>query len=616
MKLKKHIGTMLGLVLMLLGMSMTAWAENYPLSVGGVNVTSDNNEDILKGTANQGKVSFTPALGGNPATLILKGVKIIATDTNRTGIYYYGDDPLNIVMQSGSENIINGMYFGINCGIETRPNPNAVITFSGSGVLNISSDSEYGCGIRAIDGANFNSGTVEVSGKYGIYGNSGVKISGGVVTARGISQAIFAQLTVDDGLTVMAGDVAPGTDATSSFEQIHNQKWAKIGKYVTRTVTFNVMNGDWNNGNKNSISKSITGFEDETKLATDQIPAVGSKPDSGYKEGGWDVTPKAGTLLTENKTYTYTYAKKDTISATVTFKVENGSWDDGNTKNKTVELSGSEGDTLKLSSDQIPSVGTKPNNGYKKGTWDKTPSTNTAITANTTYTYKYAKNEDVKKDPTPEPTPELTPEPTSGPDPKPTPKPTPKENAGIALNAGLKLSWSGSKITLVYGAVKGATGYDIYATYCGTKNYKKIATEKGCSTTIKKLNGKKLKKKSDVKFYVVAKNGDKVLAKSLLVHVAGPKNKYTYAKKIKISKKSYTLIKGNTVKLKPRLVRKNKKKKRLPNYHAPKFRYATSDKSVATVSKNGKVKAVGKGTCDVYIYAVNGMTQKVKVAVK
>ena len=111
-------------------------------------------------------------------------------------------------------------------------------------------------------------------------------------------------------------------------------------------------------------------------------------------------------------------------------------------------------------------------------------------------------------------------------------------------------------------------------------------------------------------------NGKTELATSLKVHAAGPKNRYTHAKKIKISKKSYTLIKGNTVKLKPRLVRKNKKKKRLPNYHAPKFRYATSDKSVATVSKNGKVKAVGKGTCDVYIYAVNGMTQKVKDAVK
>ena len=87
------------------------------------------------------------------------------------------------------------------------------------------------------------------------------------------------------------------------------------------------------------------------------------------------------------------------------------------------------------------------------------------------------------------------------------------------------------------------------------------------------------------------------------------------AKKIKISKKGYTLKKGKTVKLKPTLVRKNKKKTRLPNYHAPKFRYATSNKNVTTVDKNGKVKAVGKGTCDVYAYAVNGMTQKVKFTV-
>ena len=370
------------------------------------------------------------------------------------------------------------------------------------------------------------------------------------------------------------------------------------------TVTFKVVGGEWNQGGSGDKVVSLSRYKNEDlllKLDASDIPGVGNKPYHGFEEGSWDTVPNTEMVISRDITYTYTYVEKPRISETVTFKVIDGSWDDGATENKTVTLSGHEGDTLKLSADQIPAVGKNPNDGYKKGSWDKAPSTNTAITASTTYTYKYAKKE---------PTPKEDPTPKKDPTPKPDSRGT-----DIALNAGLKLNWSGSKITLKYGAVKGATGYDIYASYCGTSKYKKIATEKGCSITITMLDGKKLNKKKAAKFYVVAKNGKTELATSLKVHVAGPKNRYTHAKKIKISKKGYTLKKGKTVKLKPTLVRKNKKKKRLPNYHAPKFRYATSNKNVATVDKNGKVKAVGKGTCDVYAYAVNGMTQKVKFTV-
>ena len=85
------------------------------------------------------------------------------------------------------------------------------------------------------------------------------------------------------------------------------------------------------------------------------------------------------------------------ISATVTFKVVNGSWNEGEgeaaTANKTVTLTGYEGDTLKLTANQIPTVGTKPNDTYKAGSWDVTPSTDTAITEATTYTYTYVAKE-------------------------------------------------------------------------------------------------------------------------------------------------------------------------------------------------------------------------------
>lgn len=76
-----------------------------------------------------------------------------------------------------------------------------------------------------------------------------------------------------------------------------------------------------------------------------------------------------------------------------TFVVKNGSWNDGEgedaTKDKTVILSGVENETLKLSAEEIPAVGSKPNDNYKEGSWDVTPDTETAIIQDTTYTYTY-----------------------------------------------------------------------------------------------------------------------------------------------------------------------------------------------------------------------------------
>ena len=81
------------------------------------------------------------------------------------------------------------------------------------------------------------------------------------------------------------------------------------------------------------------------------------------------------------------------ISYTVTFKVVNGSWNDGTSTDKTVTLTGYKGDMLKLTSDQIPAVGSKPNDTFKAGSWDVTPSTETAITGATTYTYTYSQKD-------------------------------------------------------------------------------------------------------------------------------------------------------------------------------------------------------------------------------
>ena len=77
------------------------------------------------------------------------------------------------------------------------------------------------------------------------------------------------------------------------------------------------------------------------------------------------------------------------ISYNTVFKVVNGAWDDGTAQDKVVTLTGFEGDTLRLTAEQIPVAGSSPADSYQAGAWDVIPDTGTAITQDTTYTYTY-----------------------------------------------------------------------------------------------------------------------------------------------------------------------------------------------------------------------------------
>ena len=207
---------------------------------------------------------------------------------------------------------------------------------------------------------------------------------------------------------------------------------------------------------------------------------------------------------------------------------------------------------------------------------------------------------------------------------EPVQQPTKEEKAVISMNAGLKISQTGSKINIKWGKVGEADGYDVYVAYCGKKFGKAVKTINKNSTTsvtVKKINGKKINLKKNFKVYVAAykmTDGKKeVLAKSIMGHVVGRLNtKYSNAKKITLSKSKYSVKIGKTVKVKAKTVLVDKSKKQLSDGHAKEFRYATSNKNIATVDKNGKVKGVAKGTCTIYVYARNGYAKTVSVTVK
>ena len=214
--------------------------------------------------------------------------------------------------------------------------------------------------------------------------NNGITVKRQTETSVTVSGTPTSDVTITIPNAVPDGsDPTPGGDDTP----------------ISATITFKVVNGAWNDGttaDKTFVLRGTSGNPPKLKAA--QIPSVGSRPNTDYKAGHWDVVPDTDAAVTKDMTFTYSYAHKDSITRTVTFKVINGAWDDTTTADEIITLVGSEGAALKLSEDQIPDVGHQPAKGYKAGSWDTVPSTQTPITADTTYTYTYAKDDEQQEE--------------------------------------------------------------------------------------------------------------------------------------------------------------------------------------------------------------------------
>ncbi len=377
-----------------------------------------------------------------------------------------------------------------------------------------------------------------------------------------------------------------------------------------------------------------------------------------------------------SNTFSLEPAEDEETSAKVTFKVVNGSWNDGTTKNKTVTLKGKKGDTLKLSADQIPAVGTKPASGYAKGSWDTTPGTSKAITKDVTYTYTYAKASTAAAKVTKAPTAKkLT---YNGKDqmlvakgtasngkmyyavtknttaPKaseyktsiPTGKAAgtyyvwykAKGNKGykdsavkkvkvtiakraepLSFNTSFKCVQSNGKAVISWTPAKNIEKVEVFAGYCGTDYPKKpIATTVKNTVTIKTINGKKLNQRTAFKVYLIGydKNGKKVGA-TVTAHFAGKDNKkFTNVKSLTLNKTSATIKKGNSTSIKVSSLKlESSKKKQISASHGPEVRYTSTNPYVAKVNGKGKITGVDEGTCYVYAYARSGYSKYVKVTV-
>ena len=203
-------------------------------------------------------------------------------------------------------------------------------------------------------------------------------------------------------------------------------------------------------------------------------------------------------------------------------------------------------------------------------------------------------------------------------------EPTINKTTGFRRLRARSVKQTKTSVTLQWNIIKDADGYFVYGNRCntGTKSYKyrKLATITGGD--ISTWTQKDLKKGTYYKYVVKAYrlvNGKKVVTDtSISVHAVTGGGKYGNAKAVSVTQignkknvSKITLKMGKTAQIKAKEVKKDNKIER----HR-KLCYESSNTKVATVTPDGLIRATGKGTCTIWVYAQNGVYKTLKITVK
>ncbi len=177
----------------------------------------------------------------------------------------------------------------------------------------------------------------------------------------------YAMAYAEEGMLVSGSDVFAASDEVLSDSYLGEMDedgyvtFSNIGKLFDSTYMIRPMSVV--NGQNYYVLASCRGSKNLGKSLR-------------YIDGFTEIVPEGST--------------KEETSANVSFKVENGSWDDGTKTDKTVALTGDSWNGMYLTAGDIPGVGTKPDASFATGSWDTVPSVDTEITEDTVYTYTYA----------------------------------------------------------------------------------------------------------------------------------------------------------------------------------------------------------------------------------
>ena len=198
-----------------------------------------------------------------------------------------------------------------------------------------------------------------------------------------------------------------------------------------------------------------------------------------------------------------------------------------------------------------------------------------------------------------------------------------QNTAGI--NKNIQAASTNKSLTIKWGKVAGADGYDIFMQRCylklDTKNPVKVV--KGGSNTkavVTKIHGTNLSKydivKTQVKAYKIVNGKKKYIDTSVLLHNVLNSGKYTNVKTVTLAKKAYTMSVKQAVKLKPAYKPAAASKKLLGTDHGPRVFYYSTNTNVATVDANGVIRAKASGKCTIYVISISGVTVPVQVTVR
>lgn len=179
-----------------------------------------------------------------------------------------------------------------------------------------------------------------------------------------------------------------------------------------------------------------------------------------------------------------------------------------------------------------------------------------------------------------------------------------------------------TSITLEWSKLDGVDGYLVYGNRCNTKTktykYQKLATITNGRTWIHKNLKKGTFYKYIVKAYKIVDGKKVVTDTSASIHVITQGGKYGIARSVSVTKignkknvSKITLKKGKTAQITAKEIKKDKKIR-----HHRNLCYESSDTVVATVTPEGLIQAVGKGTCTIWVYAQNGVYAALTVTVK
>ena len=198
-----------------------------------------------------------------------------------------------------------------------------------------------------------------------------------------------------------------------------------------------------------------------------------------------------------------------------------------------------------------------------------------------------------------------------------------QNTAGI--NKNIQAASTNKSLTIKWGKVAGADGYDIFMQRCylklDTKNPVKVV--KGGSNTkavVTKIHGTNLSKydivKTQVKAYKIVNGKKKYIDTSVLLHNVLNSGKYTNVKTVTLAKKAYTMSVKQAVKLKPAYKPAAASKKLLGADHGPRVFYYSTNTNVATADANGVIRAKASGKCTIYVISISGVTVPVQVTVR